>query len=349
MSITQHVLTAPIYGLVLGKPVSDEIRVGRVTFIGAKKIPRVRKRLGIKHPISHYRKRLNDTNRTLFTNASTYAVLVSPRELSDKILSKEFKEIQDSFWLLASSFAFRKRANSAMALRPHADTQSLRDIAIFDRASDGCRLNVKFNDGVRHDFCDEFWVKNAKRGHFFALQKILDGKSNATEGWIRSLTRAAKLLGQSYVAKHLAEAFTYNMIGLETLLCSRNDKHKDALVTRLIAIFGWLHNEDRKPWEESVNRLYELRCKYVHDGVSDDITGMDLHVSETILKNLLRNFCKNSHVIKEKEDVIAIANRYAACETLSKNPKRPCVFYYQQTSLTPEIIAEINDTQIWEW
>ena len=235
-----------------------------------------------------------------------------------------------------------------MALRPHADSQSLRDVAMFDRATDGCRLNVKFNDGVRHDYCDEFWVENANRGHFFAIQKILDGKTALSTGWIRSLTRAGKLLGQSYLAKHLAEAFNYNMIGLETLLCSPN-KHRDSLVERLIALFGWLHKEDRAPWEESVNRLYDLRCKYVHDGMSDDITGMDLHTSETILKNVLRNFCKNPNVIKKKEDVIAIANRYAACETLGIKPKRPCVFYYQQRVLSPDVIAKINDTQAWEW
>ena len=118
--------------------VDCEVQIGRVTFIAAKKIPRVRQRLGFKHPVSHYKERLRNSQHGIFTNADTYAILKTNRDPADKNLSDEFREIQKAFWLFASSFAsYSHRKDAAMSLRPPHDSMSIRDIAVFDRSTDG--------------------------------------------------------------------------------------------------------------------------------------------------------------------------------------------------------------------
>ena len=350
MAKSQQLLTAPVYGLRLSEQVKHEIKVGRVTFISAEKIPRVRKRLGLKHPVSHYREQLRNSQFGIFNNARTYAVIKAQRDPANSDLSSEFREIQRALWLLASSFASNPwRQDAAMSLRPSDNSMSVRDVSVFDRTTDGYKINYRFNAARQPNRCEGFWLPNAKREHFINLLKIIDGKLTVTPKWKSSLVRASTLFGQSYMAKHLAEAFTYNMIAIEILLSERGDKFPNALVDRIVAIFGWLHNEDREPWEESISRLYQLRCGYVHDGHAGDITGLDLFSSDRLLQNLLTNLCSNTKHIKSKTDIVDLADRLAAYQTLGKSPKREARFSYSTISITPNIQEKIDDTSKWEW
>ena len=49
-----------------------------------------------------------------------------------------------------------------------------------------------------------------------------------------------------------------DMIGIECLLAERGDKFPDALIERVVALFGWMTNEDPAPWEMVLDRLYKL-------------------------------------------------------------------------------------------
>lgn len=339
-----------MYGLVLTPLVNCEVKIGRVTFIAADKIPRVRKRLGLKHPVSHYREKLRDSKYGIFSNSKTYAVLKTNRDPSNDDLSAEFREIQNAFWLLASSFAsYSHRKYAAMSLRPPHDSLSIRDIAVFDRSTDGYKVNYRFNAARRPNTCEGFWKQNGALFHFFNLQKILDGDHQIDPKWKSSIVRAAMLYGQSFLAKHLAEAFTYNMIAIETLLSEQGDCFPNTLIDRIIAIFGWLHDEDPEPWDLTIKRLYRLRCGYVHDGKSGDINEMDLCDADRLLLNLLANLCANTREIKSKSDIIQIAAKLAALNTLGKKPKRNGKFFYYTSTLSKKELEDISNTSQWEW
>ena len=350
MAKSQQLLTCPVYGLALTPAVDCEVQIGRVTFIAAKKIPRVRQRLGFKHPVSHYKERLRNSQHGIFTNADTYAILKTNRDPADKNLSDEFREIQKAFWLFASSFAsYSHRKNAAMSLRPPHDSMSIRDIAVFDRSTDGYNINYRFNAAKRPNTCEGFWKQNRKLFHFLDLQKIIEGKHRIDAKWKSSIVRASTLFGQSFLAKHLAEAFTYNMIAIETLLSEQGDSFPDSLVDRIIAIFGWLHEENSEPWELMIKRLYRLRCGYVHDGKSGDINGMDLYNADRLLLNLLANLCANTREIRSKADIIRLASELAAMSTLGMKPKRKANFFYFTSAISQKELDEISNTSEWEW
>jgi len=350
MAKSLQILTTPVFGLVLTPQTNQEIDIGRVKFISAKKIPRVRKRLALKHTISEYKGMLGATKLGLFSNADTYAVLKTNRDPSDQDLSSEFKEIQNAFWIMASSFAcFNWRQQAAMSLRSPTNSKTVKDVCVFDGKTGGYRVNVRLNAAHQPNICEGFWVESAKRAHFFSLLKMIDGKSKAKPRWRASIKRAAILFGQSYLANHRAEAFTYTMIAIETLLSERGDKFPDTLVRRIVAILGWMTKEDPEPWKETISRLYNLRCGYVHDGKSGDITGMDLFEADTLLKNLLTNLCKNTKHISSKSHVISLAEELAAYQTLGMPPKRKPKFTHQQTVLSQHARDKINNTHEWEW
>ncbi len=350
MAKSQKLLTCPVYGLVLTPVVDCEVRIGRVTFIAAEKIPRVYKRLGFKYPVSHYKEKYHNSGYGIFSNAKTHAILKTNRDPTNKDLSTEFREIQQAFWLFASSFAsYWNRQYAAMSLRPPHDSMSVRDIAVFDRSTDRYSVHYRFNAARLPNTCEVFWKQNKKRFHFLNLLKILDGKHKIDPKWKHSIIRAATLFGQSFLANHLAEAFTYNMIAIETLLCEQGDSFPNALIDRIIAIFGWLHKEDPEPWELTIKRLYKLRCGYVHDGKSGDINGMDLYNADTLLLNLLSNLCANIRKIKSKNDIIRLAAELAALHTLGKKPKRNAKFFYYTVAQSQKDLEANSNTSQWEW
>ena len=63
------------------------------------------------------------------------------------------------------------------------------------------------------------------------------------------------------------------MIAIETLLNTgdREDKFSRSLYTRLNAIFGWIHKDTQKLRNMS-ERIYQLRCEFVHQGEYKNVT-----------------------------------------------------------------------------
>jgi hypothetical protein len=204
------------------------------------------------------------------------------------------------------------------------------------------QIGVSGNRAPFPNAIDRWWSQGAKHDHFFALQRVLKKKIEVKPQWRATLRRAAILCGQSFLARHVAEAFFCNMVAIETLVAKRSDKYPDAMIERLLALFGWLTNEDPAPWREMVERLYKLRCSYVHDGHSGDVTDTDLLDADVLLKNLLRTLCQKTNFIKSKDDLIALAQRSQASLVLNKKPRRPGVIAYSlPANYTPE------DSSLW--
>jgi hypothetical protein len=345
-----YTIFVPVYGLQLGRDVHSELRVERVLFVAAERVPRIRRRLGIRQPLSDYRERLSGAGDRLFSYAPTYACLANAREPNNKDLSAELRIVHEAFWILASSFFYWTwRRDAALSLRADVARGTLGDISLFDRGADSFHVNFRRNPPYQPNKTGRFWTQNTKRSHFFDLLRVLKGNGQLAPQWRASLRRAAILAGQSLLARHVAEAFTYDMIAIETLLARRGDKFPDALVDRLVALFGWLTEEDAREWEKIISRLYKLRCSYVHDGIAGDITGMDLFDADTLLVNLLTNLCKNVSRIRRKDDIIRLTEELRARRVLNLKPKRPGRWTYERLSLLQHTRALIEDTETWAW
>lgn len=345
-----YTIFVPVYGLQLGRDVHGELRVERVLFVAAERVPRIRRRLGIHRPLSHYRERLSGAGDHLFSYAPTYACLASAREPDSKDLSAELRVVRESFWILASSFFYWTwRRDAALSLRADVVRGTLGDMSLFDRGADSFRVNFRRNPPYQPNATGGFWTQNTKRSHFFDLLGILRGDGQLAPQWRASLRRAAILAGQSLLARHVAEAFTCDMIAIETLLARRGDKFPDALVDRLVALFGWLTKEDIEEWKKVVSHLYQLRCSYVHDGIAGDISGMDLFEADTLLVNLLTNLCKNTAQVRCKDDIIRLTEKLRARRVLGLKPKRPGRWTYERLSLLEHTRALIEDTEAWAW
>jgi len=347
MPKTQQLLLAPVYGLKLGRPaVNEEVKLGRVTFISTAKISKVRSRLGLKNTVAYYRGKLGQLGDQLFANADTYACIPTNRESGDKDYSAELNEIRNAFWMLASSFfSFQFRQNAALALR--RIPTSKQDLSVFDRSSDAFKVHFAWVGPHQPNHANAHWNKLSAKYHFENLARIVNGKINVHPKWKRTLVRASILAGQSFLARHVAEAFANDMYAIETLLAKRGDKFPDALVDRLVALFGWMTGEHPDRWKSITSRLYELRCGYVHDGNAGDITGMDLFEADTLLRNLLANLCRTTKWITSKDDVAKLAAEYSARRLLGLKPIRRAKITYHRLVVTQSVEKKINDVASW--
>ena len=346
MPRSKHTIFAPVYGLELGSLVNDEIRIGRVMFVSASKIPRIRKRLGLYDTVANLRAIIRNDRYELLGNAPVYAVVINLRDPEDRDIKKELRLIKDAYWLLASSFAYHiRRKNAALSLTTPIASNSILDTSVFGPNS--FTVNNRFNAAFQPNRCDGYWKQNAENHHFFALQKVVDKTYDVQGNWRKSIVRAATLFGQSFLAKHLAEAFMYNMIAIETLLSVQGDKFPSSLVDRIVALFGWMTNEDSEPWKLTIDRLYKLRCGYVHDGKHGSITGDDLFEADTILQNLLANVCKNTKYIRCKADIAALSERVAAMQVLGLPIKRREKFTHGRLVKNDQIMEDYNDDSAW--
>jgi chromosome partitioning protein len=89
-----HALCVPMYNLRISDDLGGEIRVGDVTFIAARKIPRIRRRLGIPERISELRRQgVRLSAPDFFSQAETYAHLKTRRGEMDP-LTAEFLRIR---------------------------------------------------------------------------------------------------------------------------------------------------------------------------------------------------------------------------------------------------------------
>ena len=99
------VFISPVANLYLREAVAGEIRVDRVLFLNAKKLPRVRRRLQIPFPMSKWRHVCEEN----FKNAPSLAIIHhtgKPRQLLDECL----RIVRDeSLILTASQLAYARR------------------------------------------------------------------------------------------------------------------------------------------------------------------------------------------------------------------------------------------------
>lgn len=349
MEKSNWTLFIPIYNLSISNDIGGEIRIEDVSFISSKKIPYIRKKLGLEHTISVYKSWLctNNIKEMPFEDAEVYACLKTKRS-DTQVLSREFGKIKDAIYLLASSQYFRVNRDSNTAFGgPEFKDNIIDNYFLFKNKSDKLNIRSAVVTPIREYTIDKQWQKYLRNHFFLKLLKILNDPKRNKEDWRNCFKRCAILAGQSQFSKNIYEAFLYNMIILEILLTRKGDKFPDKIIERLIALFGWFTKEDPRPWEEIIKRLYRLRCDFVHDGISKDITIKDVLYSDMIAFNTLRNLVNLEKTIKNKDDVINLAKKIEALRFLKKPLKRPNGLRYSTKNIE-EIESKIN-SKLYHW
>jgi hypothetical protein len=282
-----HSLCVPMYNLRISDDLGGELRVWDVTFISAKKIPRVRRRLGIPERVSDLRRkgaRLSAPD--FFSQAETYAHLKTKKGERDP-LTHEFLRIRQAVFLLASSQFYRERRTRRTFFGGPGYNTSLQDqYLLVDIMNGSAVLNWQCLSPIEPYTLDKQW-QGFLRHHFFPkLLRIINGQVTISNRWSYYIRDAALCAGQSHWARTRWEALLYDMIGIETLLTHRGDTFPNALVERVDALLGWITDNDLTPWEDLISRLYSLRCNFVHDADVRGVTMQDIMNADMILANL---------------------------------------------------------------
>lgn len=334
-----HALCVPIYNLRISNDLGGELRVGDVTFIAARKIPRIRRRLGIPEV----------SGSDFFSQAETYAHLKTRRGERDP-LTAEFLRIRQAVFLLASSQFYRERRTRRTFFGGPEYNTSLEDqYLLVDITSRSAVLNWQRLSPVEPYTLDKQW-QGFFRHHFFPkMLRIINGQVTIPKRWSYYIRDAALCAGQSHWARTRWEALLYDMIGIETLLTHRGDTFPDALVERVDALFGWITDNNPTPWKDLISRLYSLRCNFVHDADVRGVTMQDIMNADMILANLLYNICALPKIFHSKQAIISLAERVKARRVLGMRPARPKRLHFVQQSITEPERIRLEHDRHWAW
>lgn len=336
----------PVYGLQMVRDGLRELRIDRVTFVASTRIPRIRKRLGFPKPLSEYRLR-----RMLFAEADVYALVNTSKRPDDRDYSAERRLARDAVWILAGTFLSHvSREDTQLSLAPGAPDRLVQDLLAFDRKSGAAQASSRLYSPVQPARLDSFWSAWTKRDYLWPLLSVLHGDVKVASGWREALRRAAILAGQSQMARNLPVAFLHVMIALETLLVEQGEPFPGTLTKRLDALFGWLSADTQGTWGDVIERLYRLRCSFVHDGQSGQLTALDLHNAETLLVNVMTNIVRNCGRLSSKKAVIEHSRRVEARKILGRRPWTkdvPLTFSYRH--LSSRDAQRLRGDQVWMW
>jgi len=345
---TRYTLLVPIYNLEISPEIGGEVIIGNVSFISLNKLTNSHRKYGIPQPISHYRSHFEKWPGHFLNEASAFAcVRTANNSFADH--TEEYKRLQEAIFILASSQFYRSgRQNTIYFGGPEFFSHLIDQIYIFDTNSNQFNYNMTIVNSARRLCLDKHWKSN---NHFFRklLALINSNDKKIIKEWKFTIRRAAILAGQSIFARNAWEAFLYDMIAIEVLLTNEGDKFPDAIVKRLSALFGWLALEDSTSWHDLVGELYELRCKFVHDGIYKDISFFQVSKADMLLANLLDNLPKLLRIFKCKSDVISFANKLEARRILGMKLIRPKNISFITKPITDSEEQKLRSMHHWCW
>jgi len=334
------VFLAPIEALILTAAVKREFRVNQVLFVSGEKLPRIRKRLGLHMPVSHYKN--TSFGSRFFDGASAFAVFRRTGRPA-KLKSSCLRLVQDELAVIClSQLGYSKRRfNSHPRLRGQASVSKLSDM-FLNTANNAWGMHNWLSGKYQPLALDRDWLRYQKQVFFLRLMRMLYGKSAVSKGWRQDLRRAAILAGQSQASDSIAQAFLWNMIALELLLTKQGDKYSDTLPKRIEAFLGWAGYWEVKGYEKSVRGVYQKRCAFVHDGAWDQITIEDLLFTDDLLLNLFANIARHPKLFHSKEAVVQFADKVAAEHLLGmKSRVRPKTLWFISRKYTAKDLEEI--------
>lgn len=345
-SKSSWVFITPIYNLELTDAVTNEIQVRRVTFISSEKLIRIRNRLGIKkvhiNSISEKLKKVNITGLdNYFKKYKSFAIL-RKSGVPKKIKASCFRIIQEELMILAFSQLYyqNRRFTGFLGLAGEHDFSAVNHLFLDSSSSSfikGSRLLRSFSPLT----LDKEWLDYHKKLYFFKLLKLFNGKNSVSPKWKNEILRATILIGKSINSSNIAHSFLWNIIALELLLTQQGDSYSIVLPKRIETLIGWHADWDPKDDKEKITRLYKLRCQYVHDGNSENITKQDLLSTDTLVFNILGNIVGHLKTFGSKNELIAFAEHSEARRLLGLKQKIHPKLFFVKKSYTKADIEDV--------
>jgi len=345
-----YVLIYPVYNLEISQDIGGEIQIDRVAFFARDKIPRIRKRLG-------FAKKISEENRVwkkhhlpnLFSEASSYALIIFRSKNINEDISEPINKIKEAFWILASSqFFLRRDFTKYFGSLEHQGNMKT-GFTLYDQSQKFAIRHFRKINPLPYKL-DKAW-KIYKKNHFFSfLLKFLNHNisENINSDWKKTIRNASILAGKSVFSKEISQAFLYNMIAIESLFkINPSDKFPSSMIERYNALFGWITEEDPRPWEYVLKRLYELRCKFVHDGDIGDIKTTDIIHSDCILFNLLFNICRSIKCFPTSQSFTKLTKKINARRILGQKIKERPNLRYFHADLSRSTIERIKKENNW--
>jgi hypothetical protein len=345
-----YVLIYPVYNLEISQDIGGEIQIERVVFVARDKIPRIRRRLGFAKKISEENKVWEKHHLPkLFSEALSCAFIIFRSRNINEDISEPINKIKEAFWLLASSQFFLRRDFTEYFGSLEYQGNITTGFTLYDRSQKFAIRHFKKINPLPYKL-DKNW-KMYKKNHFFSfLLRILNGKIavNINSVWKKTIRSASILAGKSVFSKEISQAFIYNMIAIDSLLqIDPSEKYPNSIINRYNALFGWLTKEDPRPWKEIINRLYKLRCQFVHDGDISDIKTGDIINSDCILFNLLYNICRFIKLFPNKKSLTDLSDKIKAKKFLGQKITGRPIFIYFHPDLSQITINRIRKENNW--
>lgn len=312
-----------VSALQLGQNVHEEFVVDGVTFVTVRRLARVRLRLGLPYTVGELKRRFPGGS-FLDRPDQVVAVLRRSGRPVDIELTARRRVTEALDILSASQLGYaRRRTNAA----PSVDGETAQRTSHF-------YIDTKTGHGVQSAqlagklgelSIERRWLNYQKRGFFWSLLQVIDGRTQAAPSWRSTLRRVAVLIGQSQKSTNAVHAFLLNMIAIEALLAHGGDKYFDALPDRTEAIIGWVGFWHTHGYGQRIRDLYKKRCQYVHEGDGSAVAVEDLLFTDDILFNLLVNILGHPTLFSSKDDLVRFADRVAAERVLgiTKSQVRP--------------------------
>lgn len=293
------------------------MQIGRITFISSEKLIRIRNRLGVKKVyIAGISKNLQKSNiQGLYDwmkKYKTFAILRSSGT-PEKIKASCFRAVQEKLMILAFSQLFyqNRRFTGFLGLAGEHDISATNHL-FLDSNSTSFIKGSQLLKSLRGLSIDNQWVDYHKNFYFLKLLKVLNGKIPILARWRDAIQRATILIGKSINSNNIAHSFLWNMIALELLLTKQGDSYSTDLPKRIEALIGWHSGWDPIKDTENIKKLYKLRCQYVHDGNSENISKKDLLLTDLLVFNSLGNIINDLNTFASKDDLIEFAKRHEA-------------------------------------
>lgn len=328
----------PIYRLEIGNVLHGEILIGRVMFVDIKKLPRIRKRIGLPVVVSAIEKRIKPTN--FFEESKTYAIL-KVKGVPELMENECRRKVEDAVNILsASQLGFCSRSsNSQFGLIK----QRSNIIRLFiNKTIFESHLNKSVENKVLPFRLDSDWQGFHKDFFFFDFLKILPNTRAIQKKWKDTIVRSVIMVGKSMQSRDLEYCFLWNMIVIEMLLTEQGDKYSTTLPERAEAFLGWVGYWEEKKFEERIRSLYSKRCQFVHDGNSANITVQDVLFTDDLVFNLLLNIINHIHLFPCKESVINFSKKVQAEKLLGVQPKvQPKTLKFMNRDLNREDLKRL--------
>lgn len=343
------ILLEPIYNLILSEKIGSEFKIGEVVFASSKKIPRIRKRLGFSKTFGEMEnKNTYFFSKSILKEAKTFAILKFV-DIDNSNVGIYKAKITKAIWIFASSqFHPMIRGKVNRFGFPEHSGKFSHEILVHDVFESDSKRSWKMLSPIQPLRFGGGWIVRSKYHFFFNAIKIINGKVKVDKSWKNIIEKVMILCGKSIFTTDLYLAFLFNMISLETILTKRYDKFPITIIDRLNGLFDWYYKDDKYDWNQVIKKLYELRCKMVHDGDTKDIKTEHLVYSDIILHNLLGAISANTQSIKSQSDIIALSEISKAKSILKQTKIKQSKIWFDASYVTHKQIDEIKKNMSWD-